>query len=527
MNFNPVITDLTVRATHYVSLTEAINSHPTLSARLTVAETHRKLLESIGKSVSWSLDNKELFRGYLTDVRISDNDLLVIASGETVKRDLVRRTCSFSGDAQPKAINELLKNSSVLQGIKGGDKLARKVEHLWQFNETDWNFLIRIAGICGMTIRVWPEKVSVFDGTPIKTVELTESDIIRQSETISARLGIANSESLTWDTATGKIPNTPAKGRISDQGILSAILNCSEQVAGSGLCHQHFGVCFGDQNQFFADCAARAGMAGLMHWQGTLRNWETGIGDAIKLRSGHPLDIPMLVYQRTLTFQPAADFDQCVNEISCIPAAGGIAAFFPAERYYSSICMTGQVADVKDKKRLGRIKVNFPWQLRKGEKSENWQGVWCQVPQPFGGISLQKKRHGSLSLPSPYDWVRVLLDPNDTEPPVVLGAVYRENAKIPEPAGNPEHDRVLLYTGAGIRIIAKDVPQGKGSTLRLAIENAENGELCSEIILSADGKIKLIAKEELVLNSKIASVEASDNLNIKAKTSIEGTLDVK
>ncbi|HZV00764.1 MAG TPA: hypothetical protein VFF73_28875, partial [Planctomycetota bacterium] len=118
---------------------EALNEHPVLTASVTLG-TGTRLADILGAKVKWQppgSDNAVLFSGILTNVYRDRSGTVAVAHGQSVLRDLVRRTRSFSGPVVGASTFELPGMEVLLQGVAGATELSCPVHHLLQMEETD------------------------------------------------------------------------------------------------------------------------------------------------------------------------------------------------------------------------------------------------------------------------------------------------------------------------------------------------------------------------------------------------------
>jgi hypothetical protein len=556
MDFHPEISlpGLKVCAALDVRLDEALDRHPVLTARLAIDAAPELVLQAAAARLSWSVPHGpqplKVFDGFVTQVNVSHEPLpagsllslfrsdpvvyTLVAQGMGVSRDLARRTRSFGGGPAPEAIHKLPLLKDLLAGVEGIAALTLQVEHLLQCDETDWQFLVRLAHLAGLSVVTTPDGLRLSNHQAAKEKKLSPELLVEAADSITVSLGLAAAESLTWDAAKGEVPQAKQNREIKTSSKMLKALLLKADLLQKGGKHQAYPPCLGaripDEEQ--ATHLAQSHAAGLLRWRGLLRDPGVALGDVIRLPDQHPLDLPLFVTHRSLSYAPGARTAQLLNEVEAVPAGLGRPVPAPTPPGAGTLSVVGQVADSNDPGKLGRVKVNLPWQARTGE-AKNWEGVWCRVPQPFGGIDAKNRPHGALHLPAPYDWVHVLVDPSGGSPPLVLGALYRGPAKAPAAAADGEHDRLLLLTAGGVRVLARDSKEPAGTSLTLAIADANGKDVC-KLVLTGDGQIKVEAKsahltttEGVEAKAKTVHATASDGMQVKAKTTLEGTLNVK
>lgn len=115
--------------------------------------------------------------------------------------------------------------------------------------------------------------------------------------------------------------------------------------------------------------------------------------------------------------------------------------------YYAIVCQNKD-----DEKKLGRIKVRFPW-LDQGDVD---QAHWAQVATPMSG-----NKFGWYHLPEINDMVAVVFVSGDIRQPIVLGGVWNKTDAPPEPLEGGKNEFRGLKSRAGHRFMLDDSPKAK------------------------------------------------------------------
>ncbi|MEU5988769.1 VgrG-related protein [Spirillospora sp. NPDC047418] len=193
------------------------------------------------------------------------------------------------------------------------------------------------------------------------------------------------------------------------------------------------------------------------------------------------------------------------------------------------------VTDVKDPRRLGRVKLRFPW------LDEEYVSDWTRVMQ-FGG-----RRGGSLIMPEVNDEVLVAFDRGALDHPYVIGGLYNGIDRLPAyqrmpvvGAGGKINWRALA-SRTGNRLELRDAPGRKGVTLatgddRMTIEMNQTGTRLSVdskgiVTITGATAVQVRAGTNLALNAGGAvSISAGGSVNISAggavNTSAAGVLNL-
>jgi hypothetical protein len=233
--------------------------------------------------------------------------------------------------------------------------------------------------------------------------------------------------------------------------------------------------------------AAAAAFAAVVGWSADLRDATVGPGDVIRPPAGRGPAADLVVVARDLSYDPRRPPGrQVVNHIMARPAAAADAPA-PPEPARGLVPLIGQVVGLDDSRRHGRVKLRLPWHEVRGANPSRFDGVWCAVPQSFGGADPRGRCHGAVVLPALWDWCIAVADPRGFVPPVLLGAVYRgDRARTSGLVGDPALDRLLAATPGGVVVLARDDPGGGAGSLTLAVRDA-GGRAVASLILDRTG----------------------------------------
>ncbi len=196
-----------------------------------------------------------------------------------------------------------------------------------------------------------------------------------------------------------------------------------------------------------------------------------------------------------------------------------------------------QVATVKenaDPDGLGRIRVQFPWQVEYSELTP-----WVRIVTPHGGANK-----GFHFIPEIDEEVLVGFEGGNAEHPYILGVLYTGNAK-PEAFKTDTNDVKIIRTRSGHTIELNDkdgeekinIYDNEGSIITfdtqaksLYIQATENIEFQAKNIklkasenieLNADQEIKIAATGNALLASEaVINIQAESDVNVSASSNI-------
>jgi uncharacterized protein involved in type VI secretion and phage assembly len=173
-----------------------------------------------------------------------------------------------------------------------------------------------------------------------------------------------------------------------------------------------------------------------------------------------------------------------------------------------------EVVDVKDPKKLGRLRVRYYWAQARPADAES---DWIRVTTPYSGDGK-----GQLFVPEVGSQVLVAYEHNRPDMPVVLGNLFHANNKQKasySPTGNAVKG---IQTASGNKITFHDkageekilISSGKKKGTKLEVSFAKDGS----IALTTEGTIVLEAGKEITLKSEDITIAAKNKLELQGKT---------
>jgi hypothetical protein len=507
-----------------LNLREAPHQHAALTARVRVKGRLAEALSAVGRGVeAMAFDGRAfrpLFRGTVDEIDFADSCLTISALGPTHERDEAVHTRTFGEADRLTPVHQLRGMRELLAGVKSAGKLTHAAPVVWQFAATDFALLRRLADLHGLMVltSALENQATLTDGGDGPTVPVPAAWVMPGSEQVTARRGpAADARCLTWKVLSGDMPDKPARPEPPDAGGLFADILKGAAAGGGAASVVHAASLggAGDDVQL-ATRLARAHRAHLVRYRATLNyhGRDVAVGSRIRLE-GHPLTEELFVARRCLRYRPDAGAPeaQFTNEIECTPAAAPpLGAVLPTPG--AAVVLLGRCLDIDDPLHLARVKAACPWHGATGRA-----GVWCPMPQPFGGTT-EGRHAGAASLPAVGDWVVLLADPTGFDPPLVLGSVYpgssAKGAKKQAPPPSPPRERVLFRTASGAELVVLEPHDGKPMAVTLGIRGADGSDVC-RIRLSADGKIDAFGSD---LHFRSKSLEAESKCRVKGSLNV-------
>ncbi|MGB6154032.1 MAG: phage baseplate assembly protein V [Pricia sp.] len=170
---------------------------------------------------------------------------------------------------------------------------------------------------------------------------------------------------------------------------------------------------------------------------------------------------------------------------------GFAAAFAPDQR--------GRVLDNADPQGLGRVRVQFPWQVEITQSTP-----WIKTPTPYGGSGK-----GFYFVPEKGEEVLVGFEGGDPEKPYVIGGGYNVSAK--SGFADSENNIKAIRTRSGHTIELIDTEKEEEIHIY-------NGDKKNMIVLSSkDENIRIVSEGDIVMQGKNIQLTAEENIRMEAK----------
>jgi uncharacterized protein involved in type VI secretion and phage assembly len=255
------------------------------------------------------------------------------------------------------------------------------------------------------------------------------------------------------------------------------------------------------------------------------------IRDNVQNKSGESKDVEQKAL-KVIGINHSFDYRQeYSNSFTAIPVACNYPSYSDADVFPSAPQQRAKVVENKDEQKLGRIRVQFPWQEI---QSKEMKTPWLRIAVPYAGASK-----GHQFVPEIGEEVMVGFEMNNAERPYIIGSFYNGGNGKPDEnwAVSKEEDgttnnikAIRTRNGHTIRFNDKgdagllEIYDNKNNTYhitlsaddkKITIYSAGNVEVVAKnnINVSADGNIDVIAKGDIGVN-------ADGNIGIKSKGNI-------
>lgn len=458
-------------------------------------------------------------KGFVTDIQgtrtgMADNDKIVISGGsEEISLNGKPTNRAFTDKTLEEIVKEVIKPYPVTGSIKTSDKF--RYPYIVQFEESDLEFLKRLSVRYGEWFFFNDGKM--FFGElpdPAREEKLTiGNDLLDFSYNL--RVSPVKFSLISNDPVKSDIYRYNSGGK-ADQGLTEYgkfALEKSKKIYPSGGMH-YYKYLNVDENDF-QKAIDKAGerdeesdASNLSVLSGSSINPFLTAGMHIKVDcSGQNMTSPPINYGVYLVTSVQHSFDNLFTYKNVFNAApdkikipGNTNPYF----IKTSPGQIGTVADNQDPKKLGRIRVHFPWM-----DNSSLMTPWIPITTPYA-----HENSGIYFVPSVSSRVMVGFEGDDVEKPYCIGAVF-DQAKAPDSAwagdyNNKDSKVHAIRSLSGQTIELHDEP-GKE---KIRIYDTKNK---NEIILdTANGSMTIKAADKLVIEAKEIEIKAQSGMKIEA-----------
>lgn len=274
---------------------------------------------------------------------------------------------------------------------------------------------------------------------------------------------------------------------------------------------------------------AHGKMTGLMSVNGHSKLAMLKIGqdfcihDGAKNKPGENIDVKQNIL-KIIGINHSFDYRQeYSNSFVAVPVECNYPSYSDADVFTPAPQQRAKVVDNKDEQKLGRIRVQFPWQEI---QSKEMKTPWLRIAVPYAGASK-----GQQFVPEIGEEVMVGFEMNNAERPYIIGSFYNggngspdENWAVYKEENGKTNNIKAIRTRNGHTILFND----KGEAGLLKIYDNKNNTY--HITLSADdkkitiysaGEVEVIADTDININAKgDIGINADGDVGIMSKGNI-------
>ncbi len=474
--------------------------------------------EMIGKAVKISMESQQLsesqsqlFVGLITHLGFarhhgSGSDVVLRGKSPTVLLERGLHCRTFAEMNTTDIANEVLGEypSNVIPFETGGERQQQRL-HTMQYQETDWQFLSRMANRIGGWFYYDGEKL-YFDqkkeSDPIKLVlgsDLHSFDLDMGLEPVGDQY--EGYQYLQNEFMSGAQPSASALqlgGSFAEE-----MYNKSQEFYQGPTQHQSL-LGFESQSALDEHAKTRGSQQGsrMVHLRGNSENIQVKLGTAIDIsgyKTENRLD-GMEEYGKYTVIHVRHRVEgngNYQNIFEAIPSDAAIPPANPGVKQPRVQPQPAVVTDTYDPEGLGRVKVQFLWQ---GETP------WIRVMSAHAAAD-----RGFFFIPEVGDEVLIGFEYNDPDQPFVMGSLYHGNNRPNAAWDHQDNDIKSIRTKSGNEIQIVDTPGEE--TIKIVTGDGAN---VLSLTMADGGTINFSSGNETTISSTTINISASDTLNIDA-----------
>lgn len=429
-------------------------------------------------------------------------------------------------------------------------RYKEKIPYVVQYNESGWEFLIRLAKRYGEWLYTHRNIICFGD---LDEINKTVSKAIQRDEVLE--MSFPNKDVISFE-ADCNIKSTnffhvcssynsnnmlmkggdeEAQKELSD--LNEAAYQASKKIFRKATIeHLHVaGDADRDSKQAVLDVStkatARAQKAGMVEYYLKCYSSKVVIGRKIVVKEkakegkGEPIYTSDPFFVTALNTDITADH-RFVVSVKGLPASCDYPDYSDANEYPHCPPCRAKVVDNEDPSGIGRIKVQFDWQAA---QDPTMCTPWLRIAQPYAGSGK-----GFSFIPEMGEEVMVDFEGGNGERPFVIGTMYNGIDKADDSwlGGSNDSNRVkAIRTRNGHTIEFHDENEEDGGYLRI-YNNKNNSYVITlnsstnSIMIESKGDIEMVADHDIRMHAKHdLQIEADNDISVMASKGIYAKAD--
>lgn len=464
----------------------------------------------LGETISLKVETDEIwneagavtameFIGVVTEVRHENtveqiNSVTITAHSPTIVMDGPLRNKLYHDMKASDIISQVLNNHPITVGSV--ETTEGQLPHCVQYRESDFQFVMRMAGLSGL--------FGFYDGSKFTVGKAASSsgdvDLTFGQMLFEFKMGLGTRTekfaSQVYDPARKEVYDGETSGSLSTS--ISGLPKLSHDASKNLYPEGSYVAGLKPDSQSSLDkstsLAREASVGRMVNCSGRSRDPRIKIGGCVKI-SGMPDEFHGPHWIKSVVHHYARG--EYTNSFTCTP----LETAYPTRKYQRNPLTDVQsaiVTNTEDPENLGRVKVKFEWNDGTTAAEPEY---WLRVMAPHAGMDK-----GFFCLPEIDDEVLVAFEHGDPDRPLVMGSLYNGVDKPPvdHDAGfnAAENDLKLFRTKSGNEIYFHD---GSGSETICITQPSGN-----TITLSADGpKITIETDGDITLKGANITLETT------------------
>ena len=378
-----------------------------------------------------------------------------------------------------------------------------KIDFVMQYDETDWEFLQRLAYLYGENLFFSGSEILFGDYEEWEPVKLMyDVDIL--SLEFGTKLIANNSTAYQYlpEQNTFLDKSLPERIEGANEYVeqideLNSILTSGKPVKNQIAAHIDTGA---EMTELLKREKVRTA-AETVYVKGTANTYQTTIGRLVTVRLPEKYTKTRSVgtyrvIKSVHNFDEKEGVSVYTNTFEAVPAS---LKTMPVEKPPMPIAqgIIGEVRNTDDPQGIGRVQVDFKF-------AKQYNRLWLRVLSPNAGSSgAVSKNRGMMFIPEVGDQVMINFEYGDPNRPYVAGSMWHSDNSS---GGGAKNHIKSIITRSGIKIELDDAQQS------VHIEDP-SGNVWN---MNGKGVVTVNAPKRFVINSDDVEINARQNINIKA-----------
>jgi type VI secretion system secreted protein VgrG len=382
---------------------------------------------------------------------------------------------------------------AALVGSPGGGRLDY-VQH----GESDWDFLVRVADDHGFMVRPTPQGAEVRAGFNDTGWELAWGTNLfaLSSHARPVNPGYKGAAYQVADKKDHRFHGVRKEPAMTGGAgaLVGAARRLAREAAGGGDPHVDETASRTPRLALYRDAlereSARA-LGGAVLVEGASTHLALTAGDTVRIAGGEVWRVPTVGTFGLVRVTHRFDGHQYGNEFTATPWSGYTAARRPPRRTVEG-CVTAEVTDNRDPKKMGRVRLRYRWQ------DAGKQTHWVRVAAPHAGNG-----RGHLFAPEVGDEVLVAFEQGDPERPYVLGSLWNGRDVGPHADEHPDVKRIVTRSGNTIQMTdtgGKETIELFSARGQCLVQLTNDYSGTPTLTLHSEGDLSIEAKGEIRLS---------------------------
>lgn len=485
------------------------------------------------KGIITSVSGSRSMSEYCLDVEARSYDALLMDNP----------TCkSFENRTLNDIIEDVVEDYSDLIDAKIDSRFTDALPYTVQYNETNYQFLVRLAQRFGEWIYNDGEHLifgNLPQGEPV-TLGYPDKDITAYNVDLKIQHTAFSHVASSYNSFDSNVKAGEEEMEREYNNLADIVFNVArDRMKKATLQNLHSGG-FSDTDgrttvlNVSTKTQARGEKAGMLVYSGTTYCSKLKIGNTLIIQDNFlsndlvgnvsEVDQDEILITELVHFFSADETYS--NSFVGIPAACDYPPYTDSDIFPVATSCRAKVTDTEDPNHLGRIRVQFDWQAQLGENSDGEQMMtpWLRLSQPYAGGGK-----GFSFIPEIGEEVMIDFEGGNAERPYVKGTLYNG---VGDPDGKwlPGNNQVkAIRTRNGHTIEIWD--EGEGGYIRIYDNEKENYILTFStdeklIKLESSGNIELYAKNDIIMHAgHDINASAENDICVAAGRDMQRTAD--